>query len=110
MHMTVGKRTRIWIRFAAYRALEYVDIAAQAEPASAFNAFLRLKIHLLQQDSKAASDQIKAMLSCNDFSHEILRVSMGCVKNLCVAVKVLLCPQPATNFRPCSLFAPTQQN
>ena len=59
------------------RALEYVDIAAQTEPASVFNSFLRLKIYLLRQDSKAAGDQIKAMLSCEDFSHEILRVSMG---------------------------------
>ena len=56
------------------RALEYVDIAAQTEPRSVYNAFLRLKIHPLQQDTKAASDQIKAMLSCEDFSHEVLRV------------------------------------
>ena len=56
------------------RALEYVDIAAQTEPRSVYNAFLRLKIHLLQQDSRAASDQINAMLSCEDFSHEVLRV------------------------------------
>lgn len=59
------------------RALVYLDIAAQTEPASVFNAFLRLKVYLLQQDSKAAGDQIKAMLSCEDFSHEILRVSIS---------------------------------
>ena len=66
------------------RALEYVDIAAQTEPASVFNAFLRLKVHLLEQDSKAAGDQIKAMLSCEDFSHEILRVSLGCAEGSCM--------------------------
>ena len=93
--MTVGKRTCIGTKSAAYRALEYVDIAAQTEPASVFNAFLGLKIHLLQQDSKAASDQIKAMLSCEDFSHEILRVSIGCANGLCMAHNVNPCPQPA---------------
>lgn len=39
-----------------------------------FNAFLRLKVHLLRQDSTAGAEQIKAMLACEDFSHEILRV------------------------------------
>lgn len=57
-----------------------MDIAAQTEPRSVYNAFLRLKIHLLQQDSKAAGDQIKAMLSCEDFSHEVLRVSFDHTK------------------------------
>ena len=56
------------------RALEYVDIAAQTEPASVFNAFLRLKVRLLQQDTQAAAEQIKAMMTCEDFTHEILRV------------------------------------
>lgn len=82
MHITVGKRTHTGTKSAAYRALEYVDIAAQTEPASVFNAFLGLKIHLLQQDSRAAGDQIKAMLSCEDFSHEILRASMLCRRSM----------------------------
>ncbi len=59
------------------RALEYVDIAARTEPTSVFNAFLKLKVHLLQKDSTAAADQIKAMMKCDGFSHEILRVSSG---------------------------------
>lgn len=59
------------------RALDYIDIAAKSEPASVYNAFLRLKIYLTQQDSQAATEQIKAMLSCDDFSHEILRVSVA---------------------------------
>lgn len=58
------------------RALDYVDIAAKSEPTSVYNAFLRLKIHLTQHDSQAAAQQVKAMLGCDDFSHEILRVSM----------------------------------
>jgi len=56
------------------RALEYVDIAAQTEPTSVFNAFLRLKVHLLQKDRRAAANQVQAMMKCEDFTHEILRV------------------------------------
>ena len=62
------------------RALDYVEIAAQSEPASVFNAFLRLKVYLLQRNSQAAADQIKIMLSCDDFSHEILRVSVSLIQ------------------------------
>ena len=43
-----------------------------------FNVFLRLKVCLVQQDSKAAADQIKAMLACEDFTQEILRVGLDC--------------------------------
>ena len=57
------------------RALEYVDIAAQTEPTSVFNAFLRLKVHLLQKDCRAAANQVQAMMKCEDFTHEVLRVS-----------------------------------
>ena len=57
------------------RALEYVDIAAQTEPTTVFNSFLRLKVHLLQKDCTSAVSQIQAMMKCEDFSHEILRVS-----------------------------------
>lgn len=57
------------------RALEYVDIAAQTEPTSVFNAFLRLKVYLLQKDRRAAANQVQAMMKCEDFTHEILRVS-----------------------------------
>ena len=57
------------------RALEYVDIAAQTEPTTVFNSFLRLKVHLLQKDCTSAVSQIQAMMKCQDFSHEILRVS-----------------------------------
>ncbi|DBB18552.1 TPA: hypothetical protein ACH3X3_000186 [Trebouxia sp. C0006] len=57
------------------RALEYVDIATQTEPTSVFNAFLRLKVHLLQKDCRAAANQVQAMMKCEDFTHEILRVA-----------------------------------
>ncbi|DBA83480.1 TPA: hypothetical protein ACH3X2_006411 [Trebouxia sp. C0005] len=57
------------------RALEYVDIAAQTEPTSVFNAFLRLKVYLLQKDRRAAANQVQAMMKCEDFTHEILRVA-----------------------------------
>ena len=93
------------------RALEYVEIAEQNEPASVFNAFLRLKVHLVQQDSKAAAEQIKAMMSCEDFSHEILRVSWNCLKNsykcsdcFCWASSVFCLQLPYSSL--CQLFEP----
>lgn len=71
-----------------------MDIAAQTEPSSVYNAFLRLKVYLLQQDSKAAAHQIRAMLDCEDFTHEILRVRVPVCFVLWTAVAV----QPAGRY------------
>ena len=62
-----------------YRALEHIDLAAKSEPNSALQPFVRLKVHLLQDNTAAAVQQLQTMLGCEDFTHELLRVSADCV-------------------------------
>ena len=77
-----------------------MDIAAKSDPSSVYNAFLRLRIHLSRHDSQAAADQVKAMLTCDDFTHEILRVGQ---RSHCTVTCLQTCMKRHTGVHLCQV-------
>ncbi|CAH9138690.1 unnamed protein product [Cuscuta epithymum] len=53
------------------RAEEYINEAEKLEPTIA-SAFLKFKVYLQKKDNTAATSQVKAMLSCLDFTTDFL--------------------------------------
>ena len=72
----IHKRQWAGIHACFGRALEYVEVAEQREPDNMYSGFIRFKVLLEQADMQQAVQQLQRMLRSNDFTPDLLRVSM----------------------------------